>query len=158
MRLLKDKTKILKILMVAFLSLGVLGCKQYVYDTKYQIEDNAIFNQSEEEYLVYFYKDNCPYCEKSFETIEKYLLSDVEIKLYVCDITNSSIAKIYEGDNGQGTEGKYFVDGAQDYNELYIAGAPSIIKIKNNESMFIASGRKNVIAYIEQLLQENKTT
>ena len=40
------------------------------------IEDYNIFNKSEDEYYVYFYKDNCKYCIDSYETINKYL-SDV---------------------------------------------------------------------------------
>ena len=44
----------------------------YVLNEYKFINDNDIFNQSDNRYLVYFMKDGCPYCEKIKENIVKY--------------------------------------------------------------------------------------
>ena len=77
------------------------------------------------------------------------------LKLYVCDLTdeyNSIIKRPYEGEGGQGTEGRYFVDGVTNYEDLYISGTPSIIRIDENDvSYFCVSGRKKVLQFIDEI-------
>ena len=95
MRLLKNS---IFFIFLILLTLILSGCSlfQKNYDAKYMIEDYNIFNKSEDEYYVYFYKDNCKYCIDSYETINKYLKSSADIKLYVCDLTDSTLKRIYE--------------------------------------------------------------
>ena len=152
MRLLKNNWYILLISLFV-LSGCTLSNKQY--DLKYVIEDKQIFNQVEEEYYVYFYKEDCKYCNDCFEIVNEYLNNENDIKLYVCDITHSGIARIYDGENGQGTSGTYFVNGVTEYRYLYISGAPSLIKIENKVSTFIASGRSNVKEYFNNIHNHN---
>ena len=150
MRLLKGNN-IFKLFIFILFIIVFTGCKNYNYDTKYIIEDKEIFNQVEEEYYVYFYKQNCKYCEDCFDIINKYLNNENDIKLYVCDITNSGIARLYEGENGQGTSGHYFVNGVTEYRYLYISGAPSLIKITNKVSEFVTSGRSSIKQYFNNI-------
>lgn len=154
MRLLKNSIFFSFLLLLTFI---LSGCSiiQKNYDAKYMIEDYNIFNKSEDEYYVYFFKDNCKYCIDSYETINKYLKSSADIKLYVCDLTDSTLKRIYEGENGQGIEGYFFVNGVTEYSELYIATVPSLIKIKDGISEFITSGRKNIITYVENITPSN---
>ena len=118
MRLLKSSIFFSFLVLILFV---LSGCSLFHknYDAKYMIEDYNIFNKSENEYYVYFYKDNCKYCIDSYESINKYLKSTAHTKLYVCDLTNSNLKRVYEGENGQGIEGYFFVNGVTNYSELY---------------------------------------
>lgn len=119
-----------------------------------KVED--IFNQEEEQYLIYFYKNKCPYCEACEDVIDEYIKNqEGSIKLYTCNLTKSEIKRYYEGENGQGSKGQYFVNGVNDYNELYIAGVPTIIKVYLDQdqkiSEYVISGKTKVIDYITSL-------
>lgn len=153
MYLLKNK-KLLLLLLV--LCIFITGCKQQKFDDVISIDE--IFAQEEEKYYVYFYKDNCPYCKDCFNDIKEYIKKAKEeefVKLYVCDLTseyNSVIKRPYEGGNGQGSSGKYYVDGVTKYEDLYISGTPSIIRIDENKtSYFCVSGRKDVKEFINEI-------
>lgn len=121
-----------------------------------EIKKEDIYNQIEDEYLIYFYKDRCPYCEQCEDIIKEYIAQDEKaIELYTCDLSkDKEIKRYYEGENGQGSKGQYFVDGVTNYKDLYIAGVPTIIKIKNENgikvSEYIASGKSKVIEYINE--------
>jgi thiol-disulfide isomerase/thioredoxin len=149
------KNKILLILLVILCIFGY-GCKQKKFEDVITIDQ--IFTQEEAQYYVYFFKEKCPYCEDCFEEIKAYIESQDEkelLKLYVCDLTdefNSIIKRPYEGEGGQGTEGRYFVDGVTNYEDLYISGTPSIIRIDENDvSYFCVSGRKKVLQFIDEI-------
>ncbi len=237
MRLLKSN---LIIILVIFMLLNV-GCRQkkVQYDEKYIINMEDIYNQNDDEYYVYFFKDQCPYCDDTYDTIIKYLEKcdgKEYLNLYICDlsevvfktykieyldtyatitfkndeidsyskdikeikkvlgkyyitfnhgteasfmiedekieildkfITNivligetkkdNIIKRAYDGEGGQGSKGTYYVDGVSRYDELYISGVPSLIKItKDDISYFVTSGRKSVIVYFESKLNHTE--
>lgn len=137
-------------MIVLFLSLVLVGCNKNVY-TKNCIEVEDIFFQEDEEYYVFFYQENCPYCDDCFNVISEYINDPKELNLYVCDLTNNlEIKRKYPG--GQGPNGAYLVNGVTDYTSLWIAGVPSLIRINENDiSYYVTSGRKNVLAYFEYL-------
>lgn len=144
------------IIILLLLIIGLTGCTKVI---KNNIEAEDIYNQEEEEYLIYFYKNKCPYCKECKDTINDYIESDNQtIKLYTCNLTKEKIKRYYEEETGQGSKGQYLVDGISDYNELYIAGVPTIIKVKieNNKkiSEYIVSGKSKVIDYINDLYKE----
>lgn len=148
------KNKLLLLLIILF-SIVLVGCEKKEYTTNVITEENII-KQEEKEYYVYFYKDNCKYCEDVFDIVNEYLNNPTELKLYVCKIgPDSVINKAAEKGQGQGPNGKYYVDHVIDYEELYIAGAPSLIKVRFNgaiyECFFVTSGRKNIIQYFTDL-------
>lgn len=149
MSLLKNS---IYILLLFILLINITGCKSYDFETNnINIED--IYNQEEDEYYVYFYMDDCKYCEDCFDTVLEYLNNPLDLKLYVCKVNKNDIIKrFYEGEDGQGESGGYFVDGVTDYNDLYISGVPSLIKIDiTNTSYFVTSGRKKIIAYFNDM-------
>lgn len=147
------KNKKIFLLFVLLLFILILpGCNKKIYDEKYAIDYKEIYNQPHDDYYVYFYKQNCSYCDGVFDLINKYLNSEAQTKLFVCDITNTEIARIYEGEKGQGSQGQHYINGIKKYEDLYIGGAPLLIKITNKESNYIASGRKDVKLYVNDIL------
>ena len=136
-----SKNKIL-ILIILLCTILLVGCKKEMPN---EIQKEDIYNQIEEEYLIYFYKARCPYCEKCEDIIKDYIAQDESpIKLYTCDLSkDKEIKRYYEGAKGQGSKGQYFVD-----------GVPTIIKIKNENGIkvgeYIASGKSKVIEYINE--------
>ena len=148
------KNKLL-LLLVILLSITLIGCKQE-YTQNIIVEEN-IFFQKDEEYYVYFYKDNCPYCEDVFDTINEYISNPTDLPLYVCKIDESSKINRKYPSGGQGSNEAYWVDNIKKYEDLHIAGVPSLIKItKEDISFFVTSGRKNILEYFENLKQKEE--
>ena len=111
---MKNKVVIL-VIMSLILILGNLGCG---FMNKNEIEIKEIFSQKEDEYYIYFYKDDCPYCDMVTEEIK--LLEQGNIKVYKINLSkknNQLIGRGYE--NGQGSNGKFYVDGISKYDELW---------------------------------------
>ncbi len=149
---LKNK---LVIILVLLLGIVLVGCNEKEYTINCITEEN-IFFQEEQEYYVYFYKDGCKYCEAVFDIVSDYLNNPTELKLYVCKIdADSVINRKDQSGKGQGYNGTYYVDYVINYEELYIAGAPSLIKIKFNgaidEAYFVTSGKTNILQYFTNL-------
>lgn len=143
------KNSLLLILILTLL-ITMVGCNKQEY-TINKINVDEIYTQEDNEYYVYFYQKNCPYCEDCFEVINEYINNPSELNLYVCDLTNNQEIK-RKNQSGQGPDGGYWVDNVSDYKNLWIAGVPSLIKIKENDnSYYVTSGRKNILAYIEYL-------
>ena len=146
-----------------------LDSKSYKLEAKWvdkfdytYIEDKEIFNQKETNYLVYFMKDDCPYCEKIKNTVLTYiyLSQNSALKLYVVNLKSdglrSDILRQYTGIEGQSDDKDIYVDGVTKWNELYISGTPTLIKIseENNErySRFITIGATNVSKKLWEIL------
>lgn len=143
------RNSLLLVFVIVF-SLLLVGCDKQEY-TMNVIKVEDIYTQEEDEYYVYFFQKNCPYCEDCFETINEYINNPSELKLYVCDLTNNQEIK-RKNQSGQGPDGGYWVDNVSDYKNLWIAGVPSLIKIDvKNNSYYVTSGRKNILAYIDYL-------
>lgn len=133
------------------------------------IKDEDIFNQNEEEYYVFFVKENCPYCieakplvndaYKKINAEGSELKGKVNIYQVVLKETGymSKIFRSYKGENGQGTDNKYYVDGVTKWDDLYIATTPSIIKISVVEEVktatYVAQGKTKVIAFVNELVE-----
>ena len=226
------------VLILLLTLLLILGCsnKDNGYDKDYIIKEEDIYNQIDDEYYVYFYKNDCPYCDDVYQIINEYINKSQEknlTKLYVCDLSDqylityniyyennltyiklldgnifeydesvlqlskeknkyictfkngnkssfsiekdnikidddyilkiekvedllieSKIKRAYQGENGQGSKGTYFVNGVTKYCDLYISGVPSIIKINNDDiSTFMVSGRKYIKEFIEEQIK-----
>lgn len=146
-----------------------LDSKSYKLEAKWvdkfdytYIEDKEIFNQKETNYLVYFMKDDCPYCEKIKNTVLTYiyLSQNSALKLYVVNLKSdglrSDILRQYTGIEGESDDKDIYVDGVTKWNELYISGTPTLIKIseENNErySRFITIGATNVSKKLWEIL------
>lgn len=150
------KNKILYILIIFILSLLLVGCNKKEYKTNI-ITEEEIYLQEDIEYYVYFYKEGCKYCEDVFDVINEYISNPYDLPLYVCKIDADSIVNRKYSGEGQGTSGTYYVDNMVVYTDLYISGAPSLIKInEKNVSSFVTSGRKSILQYFEELKQINE--
>lgn len=145
-----------------------LTFKEYKLEAKWTetfdytyIEDKDVFNQEESDYLVYFMKDDCPYCEKIKNTVLSYMyLSQDNLKLYVVNLrkdgVKSDILRQYSGSDGQSEDKDIFVDGVTKWDELYISGTPTLIKVSGNGnekySRFVAIGATSVTKKLWQIL------
>jgi len=107
------------------------------------INGEELFNLEDKSYFVYIYEDDCEECEQTLPIIESYLYVIKEEKDYKNKSTvyglniskeqNSIIARKYEGDNGQGANGKSFINDVTNWEELYIGTTPTLISIRVRE-------------------------
>ena len=167
----------INIFLLLILIVLLVGCKEESVYIKPLIQ-NEIFTQTEDRYFVYFYKDNCGFCETTKPIILDYLNS-LEMQensdkrvVYGFDLSDSNnmffngeteygIFRIYTGDAGDGSGsnlGKYKVNGVKVWNELYIAGVPSLITVTLNvetnekESHLVAESKQEIQTVLENQL------
>lgn len=133
-------------------------------------EDKDVFDIDEKEYYIFFVKESCPYCKKIKPDVNKYMAKVTELpefkdkpNVYMIDLKTSSyksiICRSYNNKNndGQGTDGKFYVDDALKWDDLYIASFPSLIKVEEIDGVkrakYVAQGATKVLNYIESLLK-----
>ena len=113
-----------------------------------QIIWSEIFKQNEDRYLVFFYSETCGHCHQimgdviafSQEEITKmYYLNtkDQDIKIPINPLTESTI-------------------GMDTVDELFIAGTPTIMEIKNHVVNNNIPGKDECLTYLNMLRLEHK--
>ena len=169
--------KKLGLLVVVLFSLFVLGActKEGKLENVDSINKEDIFNQEEEVYYIYFHRIECPDCETSAPRIINYELIRQEKascsdkrKIYSVLLYTKSekpdedtyIYREYTGTDGegQGTDGKYFVNGVTRWQDLYIATTSSLIAINTSKdgkvASFIAQGSSDIDAHLASQLDQ----
>lgn len=139
--------------MVMFTACGNKNELEYVKNIK--VED--IFNQKEDDYFIYFHQVDCQDCEQSDPVVINYAMNidkrsgcASKRKIYAVLLhPDSKIFRAYNGSNGQGTDGKYFVNGVTEWEDLYIASTASMIAISTNlkgekTASYVAQGSSRV--------------
>lgn len=134
------------IIIINFCLILLMGGCSLINDETIDIDQ--IYKQKEEVYYIYFYKENCSYCDLVQEEIQ--LIESGDIKLYKVNLSlknNTLIGRTHP--SGHGKNNAYFVDGVTDYNQLYIAIAPTIIKIETIDgikvSSYVAGGSSEIM-------------
>ena len=149
-------------------NLKALFVEEFEYNT---INYEEIFSQKESEYLIYFYRDGCTWCNKIKNGVLSYLYKislpqfASSKKLYVVNLTENgtkaSIFKSYDGENGD-NDGTYKVNGLTTIDEMCISSTPTLIEIKENngikEASLLAVGATKVLNEINNGLSYNATT
>ena len=146
---------IVVILTIAF------GCK---HDDEYldltSIRESQIFTQEQDEYFIYFHRDNCSGCETVKTQVYHYNFlttkDDNLIKIYSHNLEKegekSYIYRTYEGEDGQGDKNHFYVDGVIHWNDLYIPGTPGLIKIETIDGVktakYICQGAAKIGEYL----------
>lgn len=136
------------------------------FDYNY-LEDKEIFDQTEETYLVLFIKDDCPYCEKIKNKVLSFMAIDKDKnKLYVVNLKKdglrSTILRSYQGLNGQSDDGDIYVDGVEKWDDLYISGTPTLIKVNTADnkkySRYLEIGATKVVNMFNKILLSKNDT
>jgi len=167
------KKIILMLLLVLTLSL-VSGCNKAEGELKgmKNISVEEIFNQEENNYLIYFHRIDCPDCEQADPLVINYsnLVNKVDscsskrdiyvVLLYTAEEKPGESVYIYrgyEGEDGQGTDGKFFVNGVTNWEGLYIGSTASLISISTRSSgekvaNYVAQGSEMIGEELEKQL------
>ncbi|MDD3437673.1 MAG: hypothetical protein PHC64_11030 [Candidatus Gastranaerophilales bacterium] len=134
------------LLLVLLFSIATLsGCNQAgSLQGVISIKKEDIFNQKEDKYYIYFHRLDCEDCEASAPYVIQYahMLKDYKgcagkRKIYAVLLYTEEekpgeevyIYRKYTGEDGQGTDGNYYVNGVTDWRDLYIATTSSLIAI-----------------------------
>ncbi|MDD3999331.1 MAG: hypothetical protein PHX62_00345 [Bacilli bacterium] len=135
--------KIFLLLVFVFMIATLFGCNNVgeIQGVK-GIDREDIFNQAEDDYYIYFHRLDCEDCEESIPYVIQYAqyVKDNEncknkrkiysVLLYTKEEKPGEdlIYREYGGD-GQGTDGKFYVNGISNWEELYIASTSSLISV-----------------------------
>lgn len=138
------------------------------------ISKEDIFNQEEDSYFIFFQRLDCQDCEAAKPYVAQYatLLKEKEacddkrpvytVVLYTKEEKPKDeviIYREYKGSDGQGTDGKYFVDGVTKWQDLYIASTSSLIAINTRRdgtkvASYAAQGASAVVTFLFNHLGE----
>lgn len=104
------------------------------------IKDSQIFEQEQEEYLVYFMRFGCSWCDKIKEDVIRYQYKNSieqfnkNIKIYVVNLNDGkNKSKILREYKEEGSDG-FYVNEAKKWDEFYIPSTPAMIKIKTTNN------------------------
>lgn len=140
-----------KFLLLTFLILQICSCSSnelIIYEdnldydliSEFQISWNDIFNQKENEYLVYFYSQTCGYCEDIKEDILRFY-KDSEICMYfVSDKENFVIG--HDINN---------TIGCDDISSFYIIGTPTLVEVCNHSILMNLGGVSKIYDFLFQI-------
>lgn len=145
-----------------------VGCKKAELQ---EIKDEEIFMMEGEAYYIFFYRDGCTACERTLPYVLDYLdtisrnSKRYENCRYIYGVNlkkggeSSKIFRTYVKDNGEGTDGKYFVTGVKEWDDLYIATTPALISIYVDSSgvkqaKYLAQGVSKIRDYLDSCLQQ----
>jgi len=168
--------KKISLLVLMLISIFVfVGCKKPgTLENVPAIDKEDIFNQKEDEYFIYFQRLDCEDCETANPYVSLYATTRKEKKscnnkrpVYTVVLYTQSekpkdeniIYREYTGIGGQGTDGKFYVDGVTKWQELYIASTASLIAIHTKSdgtryATYCAQGSNNVVNYLFDQLGE----
>ena len=85
------------------------------------IDWNYIFEQEENDYLVYFYSERCGYCNEIKQDIIKFYLAEIIPMYFVCTDFDAVV-----GPRGDLT-------GVDNIDDFYIFGTPFLSRLKNHK-------------------------
>jgi len=118
-------------------SLKAVWTERYEYET---IKDSEVLTREEDNYLLYVMKDNCSYCEKTKDSVLRYIYLQKNVykdapKLYVVNITGSKILS-----KPTPTLMEVHTEGNVKVSNSLCEGAT---KVKNELNKILISGKKN---------------
>lgn len=156
-------------LLLILLAVLLVGCAKKTPLKEMNVDD--IFT-TDGKYFVYFYRDNCPDCEKTKPVITSYIKMIADNTAYegkktiyavnLSKAENSFAYRAYSQSSlnwgsGQGTDGSFWVNGVTDKTKLHIGATSALISVGvngNNErfTTFIASGYDAISQYLNDYL------
>ena len=160
--------KFIIMILLLFSFLVLVSCKEKnEYLELTELNENQVFTQKEEEYYIYFHKDNCSGCASIITDVQHYnYLANKDSslrKIYAVNLQKEGemkafIYRTYTGLSGQGEEGNFKVNTITEWNELYIAATPTLIVVKVNKdnvktSHYIAHGASSIKEYLGGLYE-----
>ena len=126
------------LILILLLSVVLTGCYKYKFMETIYIDD--IYTQEEDEYLIYFYTEDCYYCKKSYDTIQEYLNYQEENDSIVVKINydvyitgNIIVFDPYESIYDQDDE-EYIYPIYKTTNELTLNGLEVYIELFKNKN------------------------
>lgn len=156
--------KLIALVLVAMLAITLVGCKKETKITYLSQQD--IFEQ-EGTYFVVFFRDDCPDCESVKPLVITYLdvlaKDDEEYEgksfIYAVNLSdkdNSLMYRVYNAarkgwGDGQGDDGNFWVNGVEQWDQLYIGETAALISIGTTldnvtKATFEASGYDAIYA------------
>ena len=113
-----------------------------------QIIWSEIFKQNEDRYLVFFYSETCGHCHQIMGDVIAFSQEEIT-KMYYLNTKDQGI-KIPINPLTESTIGMDTVD------ELFIAGTPTIMEIKNHVVNNNIPGKDECLTYLNMLRLEHK--
>ena len=150
--------------LICILSILCIGCKKNKYKELTEIKETQIFSMEEEKYLIFVHKDNCSGCQSCISDVMAYnyrvensKYKSKKTRIYGLNVSvegeeSSLLYRKYKGNDGQGENGEFFVDGCTKWGELYFGATPALILVSEKDgvktSIFVTQGASNISDFL----------
>lgn len=162
---MKKMYKIAILLLFMFIIMFASGCKSVESDMKgiKNLVQQEIYEQKEEKYLLFFYREGCSGCENVKPIVLKYIKyrkgRDECRKIYGINLSNEKNSLIYRDHNPEDKDKvDFYVNKITEWDKLYIASTPALLSVREingvKETYFICSGDAKIKAYLNDELNK----
>ena len=158
------------LLILVILCFGVSACSKNT-DMKgiKNLNEQKIFEQKEDKYYVFFYRDGCSGCEDTKPYILAYIKAlksgnyEGARQIYGVNLSSGNNYLMYvtnKTSGGQGTDERFWVDGVTNWEDLKIGSTPSLITIYLKDGVKVAQyagqGKEKIIDILNEPLVTHK--
>lgn len=158
------------VLIVIILSAVLVGCNKTDMKGIKNLTQQEIYEQKEDKYYIFFYRDGCSGCEDTKPYIKAYIKAlktgnyEGARPIYGVNLSSEENYTMYvsnKKEGGQGTDGRFWVDGVTNWEELCIGSTPSLITVYVKDGVkttqYAAQGKEKITVVLnEQLLTYKK--
>ncbi len=161
--------KTILVLLTLIISIMLVGCGSSDMKGVKNLTQQQIYEQKEDKYYVFFYREGCSGCEDT----KPYILAYIKAlksgdypgarAMYAVNLSDEKNYTMYvanHAEGGQGTDGRFWVDGVSNWSELKIGSTPSLITVYIKDgvkvSQYAAQGKDKITDVLNNQLLVNK--
>ena len=147
--------KTILVLLTLIISIMLVGCGSSDMKGVKNLTQQQIYEQKEDKYYIFFYREGCSGCEDT----KPYILAYIKA-LKSGDYPGARMYVANHAEGGQGTDGRFWVDGVSNWSELKIGSTPSLITVYIKDgvkvSQYAAQGKDKITDVLNNQLLVNK--
>lgn len=130
--------KVVLLILFIIISSFLVGCGSSDMKGIKNLTQQQIYEQKEDKYYIFFYREGCSGCEDTKPYILAYIKAlksgdyDGARQIYGVNLSDEKNYTMYVSNKevgGQGTDGRFWVDGVTNWSELKIGSTPSLITV-----------------------------
>ena len=133
------------------------------------LSQQEIYEQKEDKYYIFCYRDGCSGCEDTKPYVLAYIKAlktgnyEGARNIYGLNLSSEKNYTMYvanKEEGGQGTDGRFWVDGVTNWSELKIGSTPSLITVYIKDGVkttqYAAQGKDKIVETLNTQLVNNK--
>lgn len=156
--------KVLLLMLIIYIFSFAYGCGKIESDMEgiKNLVQQEIYEQKEDKYLVFFYREGCSGCENVKPIVLKYIEyrkgRDECRKIYGFNLSNEKNSVIYREYTPEDDTIDFYVNKVTEWDKLYIASTPALLSVKKvngvKQTSLVCSGDAKIKSYLNDELNK----